>query len=121
MNKLDEIRRNSEFLKLFTQAISYFYGSGVLEFLRGKSRTQPADPNSPNYLMMLAAQSEYSRGYNDALDDLLNFRERFLDVQPVSKTEPDYGAYDEAIRQGDLTEKEANELRAEFKRDITGE
>lgn len=118
MNRLAEIRKNSEFLKLFTQAVSYFYRSGVLEFLREQAKTQPVDPNSPNYLVALAAQAEYSRGYTQALDDLLNFRERFLDAPVITKTEPDYGAYQDAIKQGDLTKEEAHELRAEFQSDI---
>jgi hypothetical protein len=112
MHILEDLKNDSSFLRFFIEGMSNLYQSGVFEFLRELARTQPVDSNSPNYIMLLAAQAEYSRGYNTALDDILNFREKYLDVPDIKKTAPDYGAIDAAIKAGDLTEKEADEFRS---------
>jgi hypothetical protein len=111
MDLLKNIKENNALLPLFTRGISAVYDSGVFSFLRQQGQTQSANSNSPNYVMELAAQAEYSRGYNAALDDILNFREKYLDPTDIKKTTPDYGAIDAAEKAGDLTKKEADELR----------
>jgi len=52
-----------------------------------------------------------------ALDQLLNFKEMFLDTA-ISYNLPvmDFGGLDEAVKKGDLTESEADAIRAKQRR-----
>lgn len=118
MTRLDDIRTNSGFLAAFTQALSYFYASGVLEVLREFGKVKFVAPETPNYPTALAAQAEYSRGYNQAIDDLLLFRERYIDPLPRTAPPLDFGAIDRALAVGDLTKEEADELRSSSDTDL---
>lgn len=111
MTALDEIKQSTDFLSLYTQALSYLHGSGLLRLLREFGQVKYVPAETPNYSAVLASQAEFSRGYNQALDDLIYFREQYLD--PLTKASPqlDFGALRRAVLTGDLTEEEADELR----------
>lgn len=110
---LQVIKDNGEFLKLFTQGMSYLHQSGVFNFLRDNGRIFPVSPETPNYVEYQAAIANWSVGYNTALDHLLRFRETFLEEPAdVSKLQPDFGSLDRALEKGDLTEEETNAIRS---------
>lgn len=111
MRKLETLKQNPGLYADYTHALSYLHNSGVLDILRELGRVQKVPEDSPNYIAAVAAQAEHSRGYNDAIDDIVYFRERYLDPVPVSAPPMDFGSINRAIQAGDLTEEEANELR----------
>lgn len=113
MSLLDIFKRDdSGFLSNYTRAMSLLDSTKIFEFLRDRGKVQYVSPASPNYAMELAAQAEHSRGYNEALDDLLQFREKFLDTSASTMPPRDYGAIDRALQAGDLTEEEADAIRS---------
>lgn len=113
ISKIISYLKNSEaFTANYTLALSHLYKSGVLEALRTLGRVQPVNNMSINYLAEQTEQAAFSRGYNKALDDLLYFRELYIDSkEEPSKLRADFGGFDDAINKGLLTETEADELR----------
>ena len=111
MTKLETLKKNPGLYADYTHALSYLHNSGVLDILRELGRVQKVPEDSPNYIAATAAQAEHSRGYNDALDDIVYFRERYLDPIPVTAPPMDFDSINRALKAGDLTEEEASELR----------
>lgn len=110
---LQAVKDNPEFLSLFNQGMSLLHRSGVFTFLRDNGRVFPASPEVPNYVDYQAAIANWSVGYNAAIDHLLRFREIFLDENAdANKMQPDFGALDRALENGDLTQEEINALRS---------
>jgi hypothetical protein len=114
---LAQVKSNPESLKLYLQGISLLYQSGVLEALRENGRVSMASPELPNYIEYQAQIAAWSNGFNMALDQLLNFKEMFLDSSsPTMAPLMDFGGLDIAVKKGDLTENEANDIRATKRR-----
>jgi hypothetical protein len=113
---LQRVIENPAFLSQYTQGMSMLYASGVFEALRENGRIGPVSPESPNYVEYQAAVANWSIGFNTALDQLLNFRELFLEV-PEAGINPamDFGGLDLAVEKGDLTKEEADAIRAGIK------
>ena len=106
-------KENTEAFESFLRALSTLHSTGVLEFLRERGRVRPVPENSPNYLQLMAARSSLSAGYNQALDELIWFKDLFLG-QPVSegnRVPMDFGSMEKAVESGDLTLEEAEALR----------
>lgn len=109
---LERLRKDGSFLALYTQGMSYLFQSGVFEALRENGRVSPVSPELQNYEQYQAAIANWSLGYNTAIDQLLYFRELFLDAQPnLSAVKMDFGALDLAVSKGDLTKDEADAIR----------
>lgn len=62
---------------------------------------------------VMAAQAAHSAGYNQALEDLLYFKDKFLEpVVQATPDLPDYGGLQSAFNKGDLLEVELNAIRS---------
>lgn len=111
IDKLIEIiRKNNAFNSEYTSALSSLWRIHVIEFLREKGR--PRVISLGKDVQVMATQAAYSAGYNDCLDDLTNFIERFVEKPLVAqKLVPDYGGLDLAVERGDLDQEEARELK----------
>lgn len=103
---------SEDFSAHYSKGVDSIRRSGILEALRTIARVQAIDPKSINYPSQAIDAAAFSRGYNQALDDLLLFREKFLDpkIEPKQLT-ADFGGFENAIKKGLLTETEANGLR----------
>lgn len=108
---LDLMRKNDTFNAEYSQALSALWRLHILEFLRERGR--PRVISLGKDVQIMATQASYSSGYNDCLDDLTGFLEKFL-AEPLNskKLTPDYGGLDLAVERGDLDQKEAYELKA---------
>ena len=117
ISALGRFKSDGEALKLYLQGVSLIYQSGVIEALRENGRVSMASPELPNYIDYQAQIAAWSNGFNMALDQLLNFKEMFLDTA-ISYNLPvmDFGGLDEAVKKGDLTETEADAIRAKQRR-----
>jgi len=110
---LQRLIDNPAFLSSYLQGMSLLYSSGVLEALRENGRVAPVSPESPNYEAYQCAVSNWSIGYNCALDQLLHFRELFLEAHEAGITPSmDFGGLDAAVEKGDLTREEADAIRS---------
>ena len=87
--------------------------SRAYEFLREIGRAKDIHPATPNYLEVQAMQSAWSVGYNQCLDDIMLFRERFLEAD-LDQNPPkmSFGGLDLALFKDDLTKEEANAIRS---------
>lgn len=106
-------KENKEAFDNFLRSLSTLYSTGVLELLRERGRVRPISDSNPNYVEAQAARANWSMGYNQALDELMYFREIFLNtpVMAGSRAPIDFGATEKAIENGDLTLEEAEALR----------
>jgi len=104
------MRENGSFNEEYTKALSELWRLHVLEFLRIKA--QPQIISLGKDVQIQATQAARSAGYNEALDDLTDFIEKFLGTPLAEKKlTPDYGGLDLAVGRGDLDQEEANELK----------
>lgn len=106
---LQALREKDGFLALYNSGMSALYQSGIFEFLRERAR--PGIKGLGSDIQALATSAAYSAGYNDAIEDLLNFRDLWFDTVNT-KIPMNFGAVDLALAKGDLTEEEANGLKA---------
>lgn len=110
MNVLDRLRSNEAFLALYTEGMSLLYQSGIFEFLREKGL--PSIIGFGENVQILATQAARSAGYNEAINDMLKFKELYLESRaPQTLPKPEYGGVDRALNKGDLDEKELNAIR----------
>lgn len=108
---LERLRQNASIVPIVDTAVGTLIQSGVMTFLREKAAPVIIDGGeSINKAAILAAMSA---GYNACLDDLLNFKERFIvEREVVTSSAPDYGATEAIVERGDLTKEEADAIRA---------
>lgn len=112
MNALNKLIESPTFLSNYISGMSALYQSGIFEALRENGRVSPANPETQHYVEYQAAIANFSIGYNAALDDLLYFREKYMQNDEFLKNlKMDFGGLKAAVDSGDLTEDEANELR----------
>lgn len=109
---LDTIKRNEVTMTLYSQGMSYLEQAGIFKFLYELAKCRPADHRQPNYTEHTMFNAAYSMGYTQALDDLYEFRDKFLQQDIVTTPEPEYGGLEEAVAAGDLTEDEVNAIRS---------
>jgi hypothetical protein len=110
-NTLLRIRENGGFLAQYTQGMSALWGSGIFEFLAEKAKPiflkGEANPH------IAALECARSSGYFECLEDLLHFRDLYLDIpKPLEHVPMDFGAIDAAERKGDLLKEEADAIRS---------
>lgn len=111
-NVISLIKENPAFLPSYLQAMSLLNSSYVLDFLMEKGRATPVLPGTPNYVEFQNAEFNRSIGYNQCLNDLINFKELFLEsLQPTQLGPMDYGATEKLQNQDDITKEEADALR----------
>lgn len=89
--------------------MSALYNSRVLEALRERGRVVNLGGRAVHEVALEAARSA---GYNEALDDLVYFKERFIDTAIVLDQVPmDFSALANLVKSGVLTQEEADAIR----------
>lgn len=117
---LKTILQNDNFLAVYNEALSSLHRIGIFDFL--KERGQPQIIEMGKDVHVMATQAARSAGYMEAINDLLNFREFYLDTSnPLARAVPDYGALDLALKRGDIDEEEANAIRTGTRVNYTAE
>lgn len=105
-----KLLRESDNLKRYFSGINDLYASGVFSFIRAMGRVHL--PISNPKMETTALEGAYSAGFQDALDILLNFKEKVLDSKIGEKSiRATFGAIDKLLREGDITKEEADELK----------
>lgn len=108
---LEGLRNNKAFLQFYLAGMSNLYQSKIFDFLRelGRARLLGIGENET----AMASQASYSIGYNQCLEDLFYFKEKFLDtaVPESASTMPDYGGLDVALKNGDITQHEYDAIK----------
>ncbi len=112
-NPVELFKANPDAFGSFLRALSTLHSTGVLELLREQGRVVPISANTPNFVDVQASMSNWSLGWNQALDALVYFKERYLaDQEPVSSKAPmDFGALEKNLENGNLTLEEVEALR----------
>lgn len=114
MSKLDELKGNSAVLVMHERALSILKDIGFLDFL--KERAKPHIRGLGDNPQILATQAARSAGYFEAIDDLIDFKERFWrdhDGHPV-QIPMDYSGLKTSVQQGYMTKEEADGIYAEY-------
>jgi hypothetical protein len=104
--ELDRFRNSPDSKSLYEQGVMALLRSGILGLLRQFAR--PFSPDNGANPYIAARSAAYAEGYNQALDDLIYFDQRYLAESLKAKNvRPDFGGLALAVKKGDLTEEEA--------------
>jgi hypothetical protein len=109
--ELAVLRANPQFVSLYLEGMSALFRSGVFGALRLIGRPIILEKGKDVHCM--ATQAAWSSGFNDAIDMLMNFKEKFIDVENKAE-EPrmDFGGLDYALQRGDISKEEADAIRS---------
>ena len=117
LDKIIEWLRDSTRLSQIVFIGHALQDSGLLRFLEEKAKVQiPVSDTSPNYVMVLAKEAARSAGYRECLEDIINFRELYIEPkgrEPLR--EPDFGARKNVVAQGSFTAEELHKLNEQKK------
>ena len=110
---IEDLKKTSSTAAEMLQVAVSLKRSRVYELLREIGRAKGLHPATPNYLEAQAMQTAWSDGYNQCLDDIMYFRERFLEAE-FDKKPPkmSFGGLDLALFKEDLTQEEADAIRS---------
>ena len=104
--KIKEFIAISGNLSLLYTGIDALRRSSVLDILIEKAKPTPVE-GYPNFSEAAVASMYRSIGYNQALEDLLYFKERYLDtLYETTVPEADFGARAALIASGEFTKEE---------------
>ena len=107
--ELNLLKQKPNLITDYNSGIEALYRSGVFTFLRSIGRVYRT---SKDTVEVSALDGAYAAGFQDCLDVLLNFREKFIDPKPISPSmTPDYGGARLAYERGDITLEEYNGIR----------
>lgn len=115
MNEIGQLelklfKENAKAVAAFEAGLSHLKASGVFNLLRQFARPFASDRGES--LNAAAYTAAHAEGYNQCLDDLLYFDQKFLVQKLKGKTVvPDFGGLALAVRQGNLTKEEAEKIR----------
>lgn len=107
---LNRIRKNEHFLSVYLDSMSVLHSTGIFEVLRERGRTV-VTPDTIGNTQALATTAAISTGYNQCIEDLLNFSENFLGDKSIKSVKPDYGAINKLQESGEISEEEAQILK----------
>jgi hypothetical protein len=107
---LQQIKENTTFLASYTQAMSMLHNVKLFDFLR--LNATPSIVALGANVQVQATQAAWSAGYHQCLDDILTFREKFLDA-PAEKVnlKMEFDALNYALTKNDLTKEEVDAIR----------
>ena len=100
---LKNVLQNEAFLTLYIEGMSKLSQSGIFSFLRELGRVRHIPSQSLNYMNEQAIAAAESRGFQEALDSLYFFREKFIDKPAKVTIEPTFGGTEAALQAGNLT------------------
>lgn len=111
MSKLLEVlKENPGSIAIYEDGMSLLFKSGVISYLY--ERAMPQIIREGTDVQVMATQAARSAGYSEALADLINFVEKFINVSDNSKipVRADFGALTASVKKGDLTKEEADAI-----------
>lgn len=110
MSKLQEkLLANPQFIALYSEGMAKLFESGIFEILREQGAVKPLEGHKHKTAL---AEAYRASGYNTALDDLINFKERFVPtLKPTHAVVADFGGVTHAVKSKYLTKDEADEYR----------
>lgn len=113
---IKKLTEDSSFGKIYNDAISSLLRAGLIEYLKIKSQVIAAKLDAPNFLEQQTALAFQAMGYQQCLDDLLHFQEKYIHPPKAVNTVPpmDFGGITSLVENGELTEQEADGVRREF-------
>jgi len=112
---LARILDSPDLLSTYITGLTYLERSYVIDFLRERATVKIIDGGSD--VQKAAAEAHRSLGYQQALDDLINFKEKFI-IGAANKGQPltpTFGAVDRAFQQNDLLPEEVDAIRTNSK------
>jgi len=95
----------------YEEGMSALWQSGILEFLKNKGVVQVVVTDSPNYIHLVNAAAHRSIGYNEALHDLLHYREKYIKQDRGTTPSMDYGSVDSLKKQGKIDNEQSEQLK----------
>lgn len=98
--------------KALDNALLWLQRSGVIPLLRALGRVRYVPGPAQDIALMSAMYAHRSMGYHSALDDIVYFREKYL--QPVAAADsvkPLFSGLDNLLKSGDITVEEADAIR----------
>lgn len=118
VKSLEALKNNPAALVSIQTSISEMISSGLFTFLR--ERAIPVIHDRGININSMAVEGARSAGYNECLDDILNFRERYILSKEVFDTlSLNYGGTELAVGKGDILKEEADAIRLDKSYDPT--
>lgn len=109
VKEIERIRGNVNAVNAYRTGLKALFDSGIIDALRMLGR--PAIRSDSDHTHM-AAQGAMSAGWNNCLDTLLYFEEKYLsEIQETPNVQMDFGALESALKNGDISEEEAYAIR----------
>lgn len=112
---LGEVIRNRDLQDPIRNAILALQHSHLIVLLREFAKPVPHDPTNINYLVLEAQENKRVFGYNQCLDDIQYFFERYVTPLSVPMTDSQTSMYlaeiDKLVGNGTLTKEEADKLK----------
>lgn len=104
--ELEALRGDAGFLQKYSALKELLRSSNIINILRQFGRPIISDGGSNIY--RTATQAAFSSGYNQALDDMLYFKELYLQEASTkpSDVRAHFGAIGIAVTKGDLTQED---------------
>lgn len=99
-------------LTQLAEIVLYIDTSGLFRLLLENAKVQHVDEKNPNFQSLSMAEAHRSFGYMQALDDILNFKNKYLvDAPNISPSlVPDFGATKSLLKKNLISKEEADEL-----------
>ena len=118
---LKAITENKQFLSMHMTMVEYLEYSGLLAYMRTAGMAYLSLPYKDATESALNAAR--AQGWQLCLDTILTFRDQVYGPELAPNTKevprPDFGSIDRAVERGDLTQEEANAIRANTKPDYS--
>lgn len=109
---IERLQKDENFSAKFTQGLSTLIQSGLFDVLREQAKVRQVNAKNGALLHELAAEAQRSYGYNQCLDDLFYFREKFLQSGESLVPQIGYGSLSRAKESGDLEPEEIDAIRS---------
>ena len=112
MKTLEVLKGNTAAITMQKKAVDILEEIGFIDFLR--ERAQPVIINLGENPHVNSAQGMRSAGYFDCINDLLYFKERYIqpEFKDTNSIVPDYGASEDSIKKGYLTKEELDGIKS---------
>lgn len=107
---LDGLRKSETTLSRYLNGMQGLMDSGVFNFVRLLGVVEIHPKMTVDEAALAGARS---KGFNECLDILFNFKELFLDVPEETGTpEPTFGSLERALELGDITQEEYDAIKS---------
>lgn len=110
MNKdLEYLKQDPQFIRNYTIGMKHLQQSGIFPVLRQLGMVDYPPSATPDQVALIGARSA---GFQDCITVLFEFLERHITEKPDgSKIRMDFGSLDFAVKNGFISENEANGIR----------